>query len=156
MSPTLLFVTYKYYLSTIILKEATHMCQFFQQLWIDPKILMIALTDFFCPHWWLASHQIEKKLLNHWKQGDKSFRICNPSNWSSWHLLLTNRDAMPSLLIPPFSVIFTHSYRAVLSLQFFASCVAWDPSFEEVDAAWQKTWKAFALALPSVDSALLF
>ena len=28
-APTLLFVTYKYCLSTIILKEATHMCQFF-------------------------------------------------------------------------------------------------------------------------------
>ena len=76
-------------------------------------------------------------------KGDESFHICNPSNWSSWHLLLTNRDAMHSLLIPPFSIIFTHSYRAVLSLQFFASCVAWDPSFEEVDApAWQGTWKA--------------
>ena len=89
-------------------------------------------------------------------KGDESFRICNPSNWSSWHLLLTNRDAMHSLLIPPFSIIFTHSYRAVLSLQFFASCVAWDPSFQEVDAAWQGTWKAFALDLPSIDSALLF
>ena len=76
-------------------------------------------------------------------KGDESFRISNPSNWSSWHLLLTNRDAMHSLLIPPFSmIIFTHSYRAVLSLQFFALCVAWDPSFEEVDAAWQATWKA--------------
>ena len=87
---------------------------------------------------------IEKEQWNHWKGRDESFRICNPSNWSSWHLLLTNRDAMHSLLIPPFSIIFTHSYRAVLSLQFFASCVAWDPSFQEVDA-WQGTWKAFAL-----------
>ena len=91
-------------------------------------------------------------------KGDESFRICNPSNWSSWHLLMTNRDAMHSLFIPPFSIIFTHSYHAVLSLQFFASCVAWDPSFQEVDAAWQGTWKAFALdfLVPSIDSALLF
>ena len=42
-------------------------------------------------------------------KGDESFRICNPSNWLSWHLLLTNRDAMHSLLIPPFSIIFTPS-----------------------------------------------
>ena len=57
-------------------------------------------------------------------KGDESFRICgNPSNWSSKHLLLRrNRDAMHSLLIPPFSIIFTHSYRAILLLQFFASC----------------------------------
>ena len=85
-APMLLVVAYKYCLSTIILKEATHMWQFFEQLWIDPK--MIALTDFFCPHWWLSSRQIEKELLNHWK-GTSNSVIFNPNNWSSWHLLLT-------------------------------------------------------------------
>jgi hypothetical protein len=71
----LLFVAYKYCLSTIILKEATHMCQFFEQLWIDPK--MIALTDLFChlDGW----PPIRKGAIESLK-GDESFRICSPNN----------------------------------------------------------------------------
>jgi len=125
-------------------------CRLIQRWWL------IALTDFFCPQPLMVGQSPNRKGAIESLKGDESFRICNPSNWSSWHLLWTNRDAMHSLLIPPFSIIFTHSYRAVLSLRFFASCVAWDPSLEEVDAAWQGTWKAFALDLPSIDSALLF
>ena len=98
---------------------------------------LIGSTYRFLLSTWMIGQPPNRKGAIESLKGDESFRIFNPSNWSSWHLLLTNRDAMPSLLIPPFSVIFTHSYRAVLSLQFFVSCVAWDPSFQEVDAAWQ-------------------
>ena len=93
---------------------------------------MIALTDFFCPHWWLASHQIEtKELLNHWKGTSHSVFVIPTIDHPG---ICYWRGNLHSLLIPPFSIIFTHSYRAVLSLQLFASCVAWDPSFQEVDA----------------------
>ena len=154
MSPTLLFVTYKYCLSTIILKEATHahVSVFLTVVdWSkDDSTYRFLLSTL------MVGQPPNRKGAIESLKGDESFHICNPSNWSSWHLLFKNRDAMHSLLIPPLSIIFTHSYRAVLALQFFASCVAWDPSFEEVDAAWQGTWKAFALDLPSIDSDLLF
>ena len=43
---------------------------------------------------------------------------------------------------PSFSLLLSRMvyHCVVLSLQFFASCVAWDPSFQEV-CAWQGTWK---------------
>ena len=152
-APTLLFVTYKYWLSTIIVNTHVSVFQTVVEWSKDDSTCRFLLSAL------KVGHQIEKELwLNHWKGTSHSVFLIptiDHPGICSWHAVVpcTVCRFRPS---PSYSLLLSRMVfsRVVLSLQFFASCVAWDPSFPEV-YAWQGTWKAIALDLPSIDSALL-
>ena len=102
----------------------------------------------------MVGHQIEKEPLNHWKGTSHSVFVISTIDHPgicSWHALILCTACWfrfsPSYSIPLSRMVY---HFVVLSLQFFASCIAWDPSFPEV-YAWQGAWKAFALDLPTID-----